>query len=164
MRKTRLSIVIAALSCIGAIYALGRTGDLVLATEARINATSKQNTSSQTTQASIHKDATCPFCYPKTIVHYSDDVVQVINKQRPARHPYKTEVLIVPQTHIEHIDVIDTYNPQQQELLIHMFRAAQHMANQLQGEKNYTLEINGPGFYGVPHLHMHFKSKCPLKK
>jgi len=164
MSKVSQSIFIVIVSYIGAIYAFGQTGDLVLATEANINITSKQNTSNQTTQQSIHKDATCPFCYPKTTVHYSNNAIQVISKFHPARHPYKTEVLIVPQAHIEHIDLLNTNDPQQQEILIQMFRAAQHMANQLQGNKNYALTINGPGFYGVPHLHMHFKSKSPLKK
>lgn len=110
------------------------------------------------------KIQSCPFCLPTTKVFYSDDLVQVIAKTRPAKTPFKTELLIIPQKHIGNIDELQTEDSKHQKILTHMFKAAQNMANKLEGNKNYKLIINGPGFYGVPHLHMHFKSKNPLKE
>lgn len=122
--------------------------------------------SSSSSSSSSQRDeglAECAFCNPTTEIVYQDDVVQVIKKKWSARDPYKTELLIIPTKHIQDIVELDVDNDYHQNVWVGMLRAINDLKRRLDGDKQFTLEINGPGFNRVQHLHMHFKSQNNLQ-
>ncbi len=98
----------------------------------------------------------CVFCrierheIPAQFV-YEDEYVFVI-KDRAPKAP--VHLLVIPRKHIMRID---TLQPEDDRLLVHIFEVIRHLVAEYHLEAGYRVVINSgrDGGQTVPHLHVH---------
>ena len=112
----------------------------------------------------------CDFCnagqgdytalYPGSTIIYEDDYVFAFKKSS------KREALIVPKKHRENIKSLNTNNSDDQQIVLHIIKAAQKLSSMLSGSQDYQLHINNGAKAGQTtfHLHVHFIPAEPWKK
>src|SRR5579871_6732261 len=103
----------------------------------------------------------CDFCNagqgnytalrPGSKILYEDDYVFAFKK------PSKQEALIVSKKHRNDINSLNTSNPDDQQILLHIIQAAQKLSQMLSGSQAYQLHINNGAQAGqsIFHLHVH---------
>jgi histidine triad (HIT) family protein len=113
----------------------------------------------------INKMTDCIFCKIadntlKATIVYQDDLATAFRDINPAA---PTHILIIPNRHIESVNVLEA---EDEQLMGHLFRVARQLAAQ-EGiaESGYRM-ITNTGAHGgqtVPHLHIHLIGGQPMK-